>query len=161
MRHARADYNRFQDPAVDDPTLLGEGSTPIDENEPVFLLRAQDKHAASAVAFYAGLLAQDSAVDSEMAQVCARWAAMMQNWAVRKTPDMPRERIAAPETEITKLEAFHQELRLKDAGDYRIKINYVKAGRARLREALERIVGEAPNMGKEIAKAALAAKGEE
>lgn len=95
MKHARSDYNRFQDPALEDASLLGEGSTPIDENEPVFLLRAQDKHAGATVAFYAGLLAQDLEVDSEMARVCARWAARMQNWAVRKTPDMPKQ----PDTE--------------------------------------------------------------
>lgn len=37
MIHARPDYNRFQDPAIDDPSLLGEGSTPIRVDEPVML----------------------------------------------------------------------------------------------------------------------------
>lgn len=45
MIHARSDYNRIQDPAVDDPSLLSEGSTPIGVDEPVFLLRAKDQFA--------------------------------------------------------------------------------------------------------------------
>ncbi len=42
MIHARSDYDRFQDPALLDSTLLSEGSTPIAEDEPVFLIRAKD-----------------------------------------------------------------------------------------------------------------------
>ena len=45
MIHARSDYDRIQDPAVNDPSLLSEGSTPIGEDEPVFLIRAKDKYA--------------------------------------------------------------------------------------------------------------------
>lgn len=93
MKHARYDYNRFQDPALEDPSLLGEGSTPIAEDEPVFLLRAQDKHAAKVVAYYAGLLAMDLNVDPEMAALCTRWAAEMDRWRppgdFKKSPDMP------------------------------------------------------------------------
>ena len=44
MIHAREDYNRIQDPA---------GLIP--EDEPVFLLRAQDQLACMAVAYYAEL----------------------------------------------------------------------------------------------------------
>lgn len=43
MIHARSDYNRIQDPAVSDPSLLSEGSSPIAEDEPVFLVRASDR----------------------------------------------------------------------------------------------------------------------
>jgi len=43
MIHARKDYNRIQDPALNDPSLLSEGSTPIAEDEPVFLVRASDQ----------------------------------------------------------------------------------------------------------------------
>ena len=43
MLHARSDYNRIQDPAVNDPSLLSEGSTPIAADEPVFLVRASDQ----------------------------------------------------------------------------------------------------------------------
>lgn len=93
MKHARADYDRFQDPALRKPGLLGEGSNPIGEDEPVFLLRAWDCHAAATVAFYASLLAQDPKVDPEMAAVCIKWAAEMDRWRpptdFKKSPDMP------------------------------------------------------------------------
>ena len=91
MRHARKDYDRFQDPAVDDASLLGEGSTPIAPDEPVFLLRAQDRHAAKVVAFYAGMLESDPEVDPMMAAVCKRWSNEMAVWASQKTPDMPEQ----------------------------------------------------------------------
>lgn len=45
MKHARPDYNRIQDPA---------GKIP--EDEPVFLLRGQDKAAPGAVRAYAEIL---------------------------------------------------------------------------------------------------------
>ena len=50
MIHARSDYDRIQDPAVSDPSLLSEGSTPIGDDEPVFLIRASDQAFADAVA---------------------------------------------------------------------------------------------------------------
>lgn len=50
MIHARSDYNRIQDPALSDPSLLSEGSTPFAEDEPVFLVRASDQAFASTVA---------------------------------------------------------------------------------------------------------------
>ena len=43
MIHARNDYNRIQDPALHDPSLLSDGSSPIAEDEPVFLVRASDQ----------------------------------------------------------------------------------------------------------------------
>lgn len=43
MIHARNDYNRIQDPALNDPSLLSEGSSAIAEDEPVFLVRASDQ----------------------------------------------------------------------------------------------------------------------
>lgn len=42
MIHARKDYDRIQDPAVNDESLLSDGSSPIKIDEPVFLIRAQD-----------------------------------------------------------------------------------------------------------------------
>jgi hypothetical protein len=53
--HARSDYNRIQDPALTDPSLLSPGSTPIGADEPVFLIRAQDLCAGEAVRRYADL----------------------------------------------------------------------------------------------------------
>lgn len=43
MLHARTDYSRIQDPAIQDQSLLSNGSSPIGEDEPVFLVRAKDK----------------------------------------------------------------------------------------------------------------------
>ena len=77
MRHARADYNRFQDPL-----------NKIPGDEPVFLLRAQNKHAAKAVAYYAMRLSQDPDADPEMASVCLRWSQEMSKWPKNKIPDM-------------------------------------------------------------------------
>jgi hypothetical protein len=44
MKHAREDYQRFQDP---------EGKIP--EDEPVFLIRGQDKIAPTVLRYYANL----------------------------------------------------------------------------------------------------------
>lgn len=49
MIHARSDYDRIQDPALDDPSLLSAGSSPIGKDEPVFLVRAKDKAFLAAV----------------------------------------------------------------------------------------------------------------
>ena len=89
MKHARPDYNRIQDPALYEPGLLSEGSTPIGEDEPVFLLRAQDKHAAKMLIIYAAELEADPDVDPEMAKLCLKWARTMAQWPYKKSPDMP------------------------------------------------------------------------
>lgn len=89
MLHARKDYNRFQDPALSDPSLLSDGSTPIAQDEPVFILRAQDKHAAAVVAYYAMRLAKDENVDPHMAKICFDWSLHMRCWpGAKKSPDM-------------------------------------------------------------------------
>ncbi len=82
VRHAREDYNRIQDP-------LGE----IGEDEPVFLLRAQDALAPRIVAKYAELAAQMGCqrglIDSALA-----WEAEMRKWQrinKCKWPDIPVE----------------------------------------------------------------------
>ena len=78
MLHARADYNRFQDP---------EGKIPVDE--PVMLFRAQDKYTARVVMFYAKLLEEDPAVDRKMVDAVKGHAVKMAEWSKHKTPDMP------------------------------------------------------------------------
>lgn len=93
MIHARKDYNRFQDPALKDPKLLGENSTPIAEDEPVFLLRAKDFCAPEAVRAYARLLMEVKASHKMIAAV-GEWANRMQQWQmdhqnVVKVPDVP------------------------------------------------------------------------
>lgn len=75
MKHARSDYDRIQDPA---------GKIPVDE--PVFLLRGQDKLAAEVVAFYARR-ARDYGL-SEIAQLSEDHAQKMRDWPVHKTPDI-------------------------------------------------------------------------
>lgn len=72
MKHARADYNRIQDP---------EKKIPADE--PVFLLRAQDPDAAETVRLYADLVAKRGAT-SEMVNVCREHAVLMDTWPVKK-----------------------------------------------------------------------------
>lgn len=75
MLHAREDYNRFQDPL-----------NLIPEDEPVFLLRAQDKLAWLVVkiyAFCAELIGQHI-----LSEVCKEHAKKMKEWPIKKTPDL-------------------------------------------------------------------------
>jgi hypothetical protein len=72
MRHARDDYNRIQDPA---------GLIP--EDEPVFLLRGQDRHAAHMLRHYATLCQ-----DQEMARLTLEQAERMEAWPRHKEPDL-------------------------------------------------------------------------
>ena len=84
MRHARADYNRIQDPAG-----------LISEEEPVFLLRAQDRYAAETVLLYSQNILADELATPEARALADRaysWAQEMRVWGVRhgiKYPDMP------------------------------------------------------------------------
>ncbi len=80
MKHARLDYNRFQDP-----------ENKILENEPVMIFRAQDRHAAAIVAYAARLYREDPDVDNEMAELVQAHAELMQKWEVKKAPDMPNQ----------------------------------------------------------------------
>jgi hypothetical protein len=77
MKHARPDYDRLQDPA---------GLIP--EDEPVFLLRAQDVLAAGLVAEWARKAAQVG-VRWEMCNLAFEHAARMRAWRAKKIPDMP------------------------------------------------------------------------
>lgn len=80
MIHARADYNRIQDP---------DGKIPADE--PVMLFRGQDKYSARVAKYYADLLGEDPAVDKEFVQRIKDHAVRMANWPKHKTPDMPAD----------------------------------------------------------------------
>ena len=75
MKHARNDYDRIQDP-----------SGKIPEEEPVFLLRGQDKFAAKAVRAYARLVEAES---PEIAKRAFEQADLMDKWPVKKIPDGP------------------------------------------------------------------------
>jgi hypothetical protein len=84
MKHARADYQRIQDPA---------GIIP--EDEPVFLLRAQDPAAPSALRAWAdkNLMLGGSVELSDSARA---HAVLMENWPAHKLADAPLDAIATP-----------------------------------------------------------------
>lgn len=91
MIHARKDYNRFQDPALDDPSLLSEGSTPIGADEPVMLFRAQDRHFIPLLEAYARLLCADSKAGSDIVYAVEQHIEQARKWQrnhATKTPDL-------------------------------------------------------------------------
>lgn len=71
MLHARKDYNE------------GKVDT-IPEDEPVFLLRAQDKTAADTVRYWARM--QDN--DSPLRGMALQQADLMDEWPTKKTADL-------------------------------------------------------------------------
>ena len=88
MKHSRADYNRIQDP---------EGK--IGTDEPVFLVRAQDRFAPHMVLDYAARL--DESGLGAMAEGCRRHAGAMFEWQQQhgsKLPDLPEP----PKADATK-----------------------------------------------------------
>jgi hypothetical protein len=76
MKHARADYDRIQDPA---------GLIP--DAEPVFLLRGQDRNAAAAVRVWAKLV-EDGGGDPAIVSAARDHADAMDAWPKKKTPDL-------------------------------------------------------------------------
>lgn len=81
MKHARADYNRIQDPA---------GLIPDDE--PVFLIRAKDIVSADAVRAWADL--HDKAGgDPMMSYAARRHALLMDAWHEKRLADAPEDAI--------------------------------------------------------------------
>jgi hypothetical protein len=77
MKHARPDYNRFQDP---------EGKIP--EDEPVFLIRGQDKVSASAVRAWA-MLNEAAGGDPRATKAAVAHADLMDAWPKKKLADLP------------------------------------------------------------------------
>lgn len=114
MKHSRADYARIQDP-----------EHKIPEDEPVFLLRGQDKLAPSTVRFWAKE-ADLSGVNYEMVEAARSQANAMLSWQTSpahlgKLPDLPIDTFnmfmvgvqgdniiisVPPTTELTKNEAL-------------------------------------------------------
>ena len=79
MKHARADYDRIQDP-----------ENKIPENEPVFLLRGQDRFAPALLLRWAAEL-RLSGGEPEMARMVEEHAQKMIEWQKEvkvKTPDI-------------------------------------------------------------------------
>lgn len=82
MEHSRKDYNRIQDP-----------EHKIPEDEPVFLLRAQDSVAADVVRYYAAK-AEATGASPEFVQKARDHATKMDAWPVKKVPDHPTQPFA-------------------------------------------------------------------
>ena len=78
MKHAREDYN----PRIQDSAGL------IPDDEPVFLLRAQDVNAALLVDIWA-LLAARAGCSAEIVAMAREHATRMHDWPVKKRPDLP------------------------------------------------------------------------
>lgn len=76
MRHARSDYERLQDP-----------ENKIPEDEPVFLLRAQDQVAADVVRIWA-VLHKSRGGDCAIANMAENWAGLMDEWPKKKAADL-------------------------------------------------------------------------
>lgn len=93
MIHARDDYNRIQDPAIGDPSLLGDGCSPIAEDEPVFLLRARDKAMMPMLAAYYKATAMNPHGDLRMLDSITEHMHLVKKWQTEheaKTADLPR-----------------------------------------------------------------------
>ena len=88
MKHARPDYDRIQDPALQDPRFLKPGSTPIGEDEPVFLLRAQDKTAAETIRHWVALNLAEPGHDGKAIQLALDHAKLMDAWPRKKVADV-------------------------------------------------------------------------
>lgn len=76
MRHARADYMRIQDP-----------ENKIPEDEPVFLIRGQDKISGQAVRAWADLN-DNAGGDPELSKRAREQAELMDKWPNKKPADL-------------------------------------------------------------------------
>lgn len=87
MRHAREDYERIQDP---------EGLIP--DNEPVFVIRGQDRAAPDTLRAYA-LKAASLGASDELVNAVRHHAMEMEKWQMEhgsKVPDLPVEHEEVP-----------------------------------------------------------------
>lgn len=91
MLHARKDYNRIQDPAVLQPELLSQGSTPIGVDEPVFIIRAKDLSGPEAVRKWAEINLRNGG-DPAVSGLVFSHARKMEEWQAKhgcKVADVP------------------------------------------------------------------------
>ena len=131
MKHARADYDRIQDP---------DGLIPADE--PVFLLRAQDSVAPRAVKFYA-TLAKEAGADAAFVDAVQRHARAMLLWPVVKVPDMPAGADVSRET----VKDAQRRLEGMITGAVLDFVSYVTSdGAGQFRERMRSGAGEAPDV---------------
>jgi len=75
MKHEKEDYNRIQDP-----------EHKIPEDEPVFLIRAQDKVSGDALRAWAQLN-DDAGGDSDISTAVCDHALLMDAWPTKKLAD--------------------------------------------------------------------------
>ena len=87
MKHARNDYNRIQDPGLENPDLVPNGSMPIAADEPVFLLRASDITAAQTVLYWARLN-EEIKGDENAIKLAKDHAVKMAAWPRKKVADV-------------------------------------------------------------------------
>ena len=87
MRHARPDYERFQDPALQSPELF-PGVTAIPDDEPVFLIRAKDVVSGDVVRAWAMMAAKVGA-NMDIVMAAMEQAKKMDEWKQKQVPDMP------------------------------------------------------------------------
>jgi len=78
MKFGREDYDR----RINDQELI------IPEDEPVFLLRAQDVCAADTVRYWADH-AMEAGADIDMVEMAWDMADLMDEWPKKKTSDLP------------------------------------------------------------------------
>ncbi len=78
MKHCRRDYNE----------RLQDSWSLIPDDEPVFVLRAQDMLAAGCVELWAQL-AENAGVDAETVAAVRVHAQAMHDWLTKKMPDTP------------------------------------------------------------------------
>lgn len=84
MLHARKDYNR----------RIQDKENIIPNDEPVFLIRAQDKLGPAIVAIYSFMLGELPNATDEMVETIKSHAKAMEDWQKRhpaKQPDMPEK----------------------------------------------------------------------
>lgn len=77
-------------PGRRDYNLIGTPDDPIPENEPVFILRAQDSLALPILLMYA-VLAEEQIHNPAVANSVRRLAELFRVWPTRKHPDLPKE----------------------------------------------------------------------
>lgn len=83
MIHARPDYQNIQD---NDTPIERD---PIPDNEPVFLLRAQDRHAAATVRYWASLVGGADGMRNAVTKSAMEHADLMDAWPKKKQPGAP------------------------------------------------------------------------
>jgi hypothetical protein len=76
MKHAREDYNRIQDP-----------EKKIPEDEPVFLIRAQDRASGLAVRAWADINISIGG-DPKLSELAREHAKLMDDWTPKKKADL-------------------------------------------------------------------------